>query len=203
MNTTDNVDVRTSGRVASAWAIVLGCSSIAAGQTISEVVKTTICKISNKPSAYEGKLVRIRAVYAGSFEGSYIIDPTCGKSVWFTTPEGNANVAASVVQSPYLKAPDTTFQLVKDKEYDKFTKLAYATVANLQPEYEVAATFTGRIDRCKDFKLDKKGFGNGFGQMGQSKFQLVLRSVSDVNAKEAKGIVEPRRSAMPDHIPEK
>ena len=196
-------DVHTSGRVASAWAIVLVCSYVATGQRTSEVVNTTICKISNKPSAYVGKLVRIRAVYAGSFEGSYLADPTCGKSVWFTTPEGNANVAAIVVHSPYPKMPDTTFQLVKDKEYDKFTKLAYARLENLQPEYDVTATFIGRIDRCKDFKLDKKGFGNGFGQMGQSEFQLVLRSVSDVNAEEAKSIVEPTRSAIPDHIPEK
>jgi hypothetical protein len=195
MNTADNVDVPTSGRVASVLAAVLVCSYVAAGQTTSEAVDTTICKISNKPSAYNGKLVRIRAIYAGSFEGSYLGDPTCGKSVWFTTP-------AIVVHTPYPKVPDATFQLVEDEEYDKFTKLAYATVENFQPEYQVAATFTGRIDRCKDFKLDKKGFGNGFGQMGQSEFQLVLRSVSDVNAEEAKGI-EPTRSAIPDHIPEK
>ncbi len=203
MNAADNVDVHTSGRVASALAVVLVCSYLATGQTTIEAVDTTICKISSKPSAYDGKLVRIRAVYAGSFEGSYLGDHTCGKSVWFTIPEGNANVAAIVVHAPHPKVPDVAFQLFKDKEYYKFTKLAYATVENLQPEYQVTATFTGRIDRCKDFKLDEKGFGNGFGQMGQSEFQLVLRSVSDVNAEEAKGILEPTRSAVPDHIPEK
>jgi len=204
MNTADNVDVHTT-RVASALAIALVCSFVAAGQTSVEAVNTTICKISSKPSAYDGKLVRIRAVYVGSFEGSYLEDPTCGKSVWFTTPEGNQNVAAIVVHTPNPVVPDASFRLAKDKEYDKFTKLAYSTVENLKPKYQVTATFTGRIDRCKDFKLDKNGFGSGFGQMGQSEFQLVLRSVSDVNAEDAKGIglLEPTRSAIPDHIPEK
>jgi hypothetical protein len=101
MNTADNLDVHTSGRVVSALALVLVCSYLATGQTPSEVANTTICKISSKPAAYDGKLVRIRAVYAGSFEGSYVLDPACGKSIWFTTPEGNANVAAVVVHTPY------------------------------------------------------------------------------------------------------
>jgi len=60
---------------------------------------------------------------------------------------------------------------------------------NLEPQYQVTAIFIGGIDRCKDFKVDKKGFGNGFGQMGQSRFQFVLRSVSDVSPDEAKEMV--------------
>jgi hypothetical protein len=197
-------DVHTTRRVALAFAIVLVRSAyVAGGPANSEALNTNICEISDKPSEYEGKLVRIRAVYAGTFESSELLDRSCGKSVWFTTSEGNASVAAIVVYSPYPKVPEVPVELVKDKEYEKFTKLAYATVENLQAEYEVTATFTGRIDRCKDFKLSKNGIGNGFGQRGRSEFQLVLRSVSDVNATEAKGILQPTRSALPDHIPEK
>jgi hypothetical protein len=203
MQSEDNSGVKMMLRVASVLAIFLAWSYFAVGQTTTETVNTTICKISHRPAPFEGKLVRIKAVYAGSFEGSYLLDPACGKSVWFTTPDESANIAAVLGDSAYPKVPEATFDLVRDKEYEKFTNLAYAAVENFQPEYEVTATFTGRIDRCNDFKVNKKGFGNGFGQMGLSEFQFVLHSLADVNAKKAEGLVEPTRSALPSYIPEK
>ena len=148
-------------------------------------------------------MVTLEAVYAGSFEGSYLIDPICRKSVWFTTPEGNANLAAITVHVPYPKTPERNFQLIKDEDYEKFRKFAYLMVENFQPEYEVTARFTGRIDRCKDFKVDKNGLGNGFGQMGRSELQLLLQSVSDVKTKKAEGVLTPRRSVLSDEIPAK
>jgi hypothetical protein len=201
-NSEHNNDVKVNSKTSLSFAIVLLLPLFTFAQVPSEVMNTTICNIAKRPSAYDGKMVRIRAVYGGSFEGTYLVDSSCKKSVWFTTPEGNPNIAAVVVHSPYPQVPETTFQLVKDREYEKFTNLAYATAENLQPENEVTATFTGRIDHCTHFKLNKKGFGNGFGQMGRSELQLVLQSVSDVDAKEAKGILTPSRSTLPDHIQE-
>jgi len=203
MNPEDNAGVRMRLRVASACTLILACSWITVAQTKTEAATTTICRIIAKPGAYAGKMVSVEAVYAGSFEGAYLVDPICRKDVWFTTPEQNASIAAITVRGPYPRTPKSNFELIKDEEYDKFEKFAYATVENLQPQYEVTAIFTGRIDRCNNFKVDKNGFGNGFGQMGQSEFQLVLLSVFDVKVKQAEGILTPEKSVLPDQIPTK
>jgi hypothetical protein len=172
-----------------------------AAQTRSKA--TTICQIAAMPAVYANKMVSFRAIYAGSFEGSYLVDPICRKSVWFTLPDGNANVAVIAVHGSYPKTPERNFELIKGEEYDKFRKFAYATLENLQPEYKVTAMFTGRIDRCKDFKVNKDGFGNGFGQMGGSEFQLVLLSISEVKAKKAEGVLRSVPSVLSDQIPAK
>jgi hypothetical protein len=197
-------DVYVTWRTVSVYGMLVVCSYITAGQTARHAANTTICKIAAKPSEYVDKLIRIRALYAGSFEGAYLVDPTCQKSVWFTTPEGMAkNTAIIAVQGQPPKTAEPSFELVKDEEYDKFEKLAYATTENLLPEYEVTAMFTGRLDHCKDFKVNKNGFGNGFGQMGQSEFKFVLQSVSESKVKEAEGVLAPTRSTISDHIPAK
>jgi hypothetical protein len=43
---------------------------------------------------------------------------------------------------------------------------------------------------------------NGFGHLGGSEFQLMVRSVSEVKVGEAKGSLIPTRSALPDRLPE-
>jgi hypothetical protein len=182
--------------------ILLTCQCLTLAQSTKKSMGLTICKLYANPSAYDGTLVRIRAVYAGSFEGSYLLDNKCGKALWFTTPEGNTSVAVSLIHTPYPKVGEANFALVKDKEYEKFERFAYATVENLQPQYRVTAIFTGRIDRCRDFKLGKNGFGNGFGQMGQSEFQFILRSVSDVVVEDAKNGLVLTPSVLSDHLPQ-
>lgn len=84
-------------------------SILTCAQGRSEVINTTICNIAKRPSAYDGKMVRIRAVYGGSFEGAYLIDSLCKKSLWFTTPRGKPNVDTVLVHRPYPKVPETTF----------------------------------------------------------------------------------------------
>jgi hypothetical protein len=184
-------------KISSAVAILLTCQSALLAQSPQKIVGTSICKIFSKPSAYDGKLVRIRAVYAGSFEGSYLFDPKCGKDVWFTTP-----ISAVAVSGLYPKVAEPSFSLIEDKEYQKFKHFAYPTAENLQPSYRVTATFTGRIDQRKGFKIEKNAFGNGFGHLGGSEFQFILRSVSDVAAEEAKGNLEPTQSVLRNQIPE-
>jgi hypothetical protein len=165
-------------------------------------MEATICRIVTHPSSYDGKLVRVRAYFAGSFEGSYLVDDKCGKGIWFTTSDGVRSLAVILVHNPYPDVPEPDFSLVKDKEYEKFTTFAYSIGVNMEPEFKVTATFAGRIDRCRGFKLNKSGFGNGFGQMGQSEFQFTLQSVSEVSVEEAKNPFAPVRSELPTHLPE-
>lgn len=112
-NGEDTVRVRLTAKFSSAVAILLTCQSVLLAQSPQKIVRTSICKIFSKPSAYDGKLVRIRAVYSGSFEGSYIFDPKCGRDVWFTTP-----IAAVAVSGFYPKVAEPSFSLIDDEEYE-------------------------------------------------------------------------------------
>jgi hypothetical protein len=196
-----NVVVNMLRLVTTVPLLLVMCPHLLTGQTNSLVLKTTVCAVADKPSAFDGTLVQIEATYAGSFEGSYLSDPTCGKSVWFTTPDGVPSLAAIVVSGSSPQVAKPKFDLVRDKEYKKFAAFAYAMGPLLLPEYTVKATFVGRIDRCRHFKINDRGFGNGFGQMGLSEFQFVLRSVSSVSAEEFY-LVAPTRSVLTDHISE-
>jgi hypothetical protein len=55
----------------------------------------------------------------------------------------------------------------------------------------------------KEDSVKKLAVGNGFGQMGQSKYQFILRSVSDVEVEEAKRGPDTIPSKLPDHSPER
>jgi hypothetical protein len=145
--------VRSRLRIGSALATLLACQCVILAQSPKKTEGPNICRVYTNSYAYDGTPGRIRAVYAGSFEGSYLVDSKCDKILWFTTPEGNTSVAASLIHSPYPKVAERDFLLVKDKEYEKFTRLAYATVENLQPKYKVTATFTRRIYRCRVITL--------------------------------------------------
>ena len=89
-------------------------------------MEATICRIVTHPSSYDGELVRVRAYFAGSFEGSYLVDDKCGKGIWFTTSDGVRSLAVILVHNPYPDVPEPDFSLVKDKEYEKFTTFAYS-----------------------------------------------------------------------------
>jgi hypothetical protein len=72
----------------------------------------------------------------------------------------------------------------------------------MEPAYKVTATFTGRLDRCRNFKLGRDWVGNGFGLMGQSEYQFILLSVSDINVRPATFGPETIPSTLPDRLPE-
>jgi len=184
-----------------ASSVLLVVSAVASAQHQPTPVKTNVCKLFGNPSAFDGKIVQIKATFSGSWEGEYLRDAKCEKAIWFTTPEGSPGVAAMVVPADHPTPRPLTFALVKDADYEKFTRYAYATVENLQREYEVTATFTGRIDHCNGFKKNPDGFGNGFGHMGASEFQFVMKSVSDVVAEQSKTILTPSTSTGPVEIP--
>jgi hypothetical protein len=190
-------------KICSVETTLLAFQCAMSAQSTGTTESLTACKLYTSPSAYKGMMVRIRDVYLGSFEGSYLSDIKCHKGMWFTTPDGNPGMNVAVIsrrgQDP--KVAGANFSLVADQEYAKFTQFAYATVENLEPAYKVTATFKGRLDRGKNFKLGKDGFGNGFGQMGQSEYQLILQSVSEVTVEEAPPFgPEPILSILPDHI---
>jgi hypothetical protein len=182
----------------SAVAVLLMAAVGLTAQQQSPPVKTSICKLFASPTSFDGKIVRIKATLSGSWEGEYLTDTKCGKSISFTTPEGSPAVAAMTVPADHPAPRPVNFALVKNADYEKFKRYAYATVENLQREYEVTAIFTGRIEHCEAFRRNPDGSGNGFGHMGASEFQFVMESVSDVIAERSKVILTTTPSTLPD-----
>src|ERR1700685_2168713 len=66
-----NVVVNMLRLVTTVPLLLVMCPHLLTGQTNSLVLKTTVCAVADKPSAFDGTLVQIEATYAGSFEGSY------------------------------------------------------------------------------------------------------------------------------------
>jgi len=185
--------------------LLLGCVHLALAQIKDAALNASICQLFENPSKYEGKLVRIRAVFVGSFESSGIVDPKCHKSIWLTTPSGLLrSVGAILISQRSPSVPRADFELVKDKDDEKFDRLTSSFGKSNWPycaDYKVTATFTGRLDHRLDFVKDEKG-ANGFGHMGLSEFQIVLRSVSDVQSEDdpCEFLPHPTLTELPDHI---
>jgi hypothetical protein len=161
-------------------------------------VNTTICEIVRKPDFYDGKLVEVTATQSGTWEGSWLLDTHCDEAFWFTTPEVAAEIASITGDTT---TPKARFRVVENDDYRKFSQYANATVENFQREYDVTATFVGLVQRRDDFKLSPNGFGNGFGHMGVSEFQFVLRSVSNIKAQKT-NVLTTIPSIVNEAIPE-
>jgi hypothetical protein len=84
-----NAAVRIAVKAACIAAILLFSHRALFTQSSKAPRPSPNCKLYAKPSAYDGIMVRIRAVYGGSFEGSYLFDVHCHKDLWFTTPSVN------------------------------------------------------------------------------------------------------------------
>jgi hypothetical protein len=164
----------------------------------SSPVKTSICEIVRKPDSYDGKLVEVTATESGTWEGSWLLDTHCDEAFWFTTPEIAAEIASITGDTT---TPKAHFRVVEDDEYKGFAQYANATVENLQREYDVTGTFVGLVQRRKDFKRSPNGYANGFGYLGSSEFQFVLRSVSNIKAQKTNALTT-IPSTVNEEIPE-
>ena len=174
-----NVDVNLEQKCGLAVAILL-TSHFLVAQSPEKPLDTTICKLTANPSAYIGTFVRIRAVYIGPFEGEGLHDPNCKQGQW------NGKSAIRLVAS------EDKSKVIKDREYDKFQRFAYATTGCCAaPEYKVTATFIGQI------------VGRNVRRHKESNWHFVLRSVSDVVAEEPDEAITPTRSPLPDRLPDK
>lgn len=118
----------------------------------------------------------------------------------FTTPAEHKTFAL-ISGSTYPKQQEPTLNVIEDTEYERFNRFASATSMNLEPMFKVTATFVGRLDRRKNFKLGKNGWGNGFGADGASEYQFILHSVSEVDVEQAPPLgPQPIDSTLPDRI---
>jgi hypothetical protein len=99
--------VRLRLRIGSVLATLLACQCVILAQSPKKLEGSNICRVYTNSYAYDGTPVRVRDVYADSFEGAYLVHSTCDKVLWFTTPEGNTSVAASLIHRLYPDSSST------------------------------------------------------------------------------------------------
>lgn len=133
-------------------------------------IEATVCKISEDPSYYNNKLVRVRGYVDGNFEYSLLLDEHCNEtSIWFAFADGagppqlavmirGKGVAGSSNSKGRRIAP-IPVHLIRDASFDalmhylatstKGKACAEGPPPDLPPDcttYRVTATFTGRVD---------------------------------------------------------
>jgi hypothetical protein len=133
-------------------------------------VETTVCKISDDPSAYNNRLVRVRGYIQASSEYSLFVDEHCvGNEIWLAFADGSAPPQVEAVtkrkrtaggqESKRQQSPPIQVHLVKDASYTELMNyLAISAKGEacadgprpaLPPDctsYHVSALFTGRVD---------------------------------------------------------
>lgn len=190
--------------------------SVSAGAQTSASAKqavpiaTTVCKILEKPDAFNNKLVKVRGYFTGNFEYSMLASESCSDAIWFALadssgPPGlwatvNGNGAPGERGSDGHWKKPIEVMLLRDSNFEEFENyLAESTKVKpgglCEPDchiYRVTATFIGRIDGVSKeihaAHLRRSSSGSpdfkGFGQMGLFDAQIVVQSVEGVEAVE-------------------
>jgi hypothetical protein len=194
--------------------LVLACSAYgqkATHPTTQKPIETTVCKVLDNPSAFDGKLVKVRGYLEFWEEGSELRDDNCaGEAIWFVgfgdmiLPGIVAFVPGRGEKASGRQAGPVT-PVVRDANFSELARYlnhnakAERCVDGPPPEiehlpdcttYRITATFIGRIDGVSKQvheahlkrKLGEPVDWKGFGHMGVYDAQIVVRSVENVVA---------------------
>ncbi len=172
---------------------------------VQKPVETTVCEITENPSAFNNRLVRLRGHVSVNFEYSTIEGDGCSDGLWFAYGDssGPPGLAVYVAGGAQPGAEDTNGEYVppirvkldRNSNFSEFQRMiATAVRADSLAEksgsknnvfHRVTATFVGRIDGVspqihafhrKRSPMDKADY-LGFGQMGLFDAELVVKSV--------------------------
>lgn len=156
----------------------------------SSAFPTTVCDIKHDPGAFDGKMVRLRAVVESGFEIFGIRDPEEECLIGLEYSGGGPVASVSFgAMTPSTARP--AVRLDRDRHFRRFERLLSAKMYPKErghicvgcSRYEVTATMVGRVDFA--------GEGLGFGHMNMFPARLVLQSVSDVSAKDLSSAYDP------------
>ncbi len=187
--------------------LALAAISCATARANGQATDTTVCAVLKNPTAFDGKLVRIKGTVVTGLDQFVLNDGDCGKqvnSIWLAYPQGAKaksgplailelepahNYAGTI--APITRAAVT---LQKDKAFKQFdSELAQqhhspSGLCLACPKYDVQATITGRLDSVDDAQVhrekDKIVSLGGFGNANAYAARLVIQSVADVVPKE-------------------
>jgi hypothetical protein len=152
----------------------------------SEPIDTTICEINKSPTAFSGKMLRIRGFVSSGFEDFTFHSKDCdrGTGIWLMYADDKADMNYwSRTPKPGEKTVEyqgESYPIVRDKDFREFTNLI-AVEENEEPVYQVTATITGIF-----FAQTQKRYWSGqvlpdpgYGHLGCCHL-LVMTAVSEI-----------------------
>lgn len=170
--------------------VLLGLGSFAPSPIQpQEPVYTTVCAVMSDPSAFAGRIVKLRATPEFHFESSTISDAaggSCGEPWFQIAPKKNSPQQLDGYDAE-LQRLNPVF-LVEDENMKRFDDALDAVVYSRDedvifeggsgpPKYKVTATMTGRVDYAGERGL-------GFGHMNGWRVRFVLSAVENVSTQE-------------------
>lgn len=155
-------------------------------QSQQQSTKTSICEALAHAARFDGQKVRVHARYSGTFEGTWLADSKCDDAGELILPfDRQLQVRYGIDRLvTRLSKKYGIDDVIRDKEWERFDFSRHHLYTGMtQPaagccDY-VEADFDGILIIRRNFQV-KNGFGNGWGHLGDSRFLLVLGSVSNV-----------------------
>ena len=155
----------------------------------AEFLQTSICEALANPERFNGKKVKFKAKYSGTWEGAWLSDNECEGGAGELLLPGYSELAG---RYRILQLAEQAPELVRNKawlDFDSatrrlYTGMSYTTTDGTvhQGDYDyVTAEFSGLLVIKRNFRV-KNGFGNGWGHLRMSRFLLIVSSVSAVSA---------------------
>jgi hypothetical protein len=132
----------------------------------SETPTISLCSLFSKPADYDGKKVKVRALYNIGFEWAYFDDPSCKEYAVKSTPFWTGNVVCA-------EFDESVKSSTQPKVYDKFRGVRSFCCPDDWQTKQTEIVFTGKFFRAK-------ADGRGYGHLGRYALKLVVDKVEEV-----------------------
>jgi hypothetical protein len=137
-----------------------------------DIPTVSYCDLVSKPADFDRKIVRVKAKYTASFEGSIMEDSQCNsKYTWVRFELAYEASTNREVLNEFQRLTDTSPETTREGGV-------------LYPSRQVQVTWIGRFDGVKRrFKnAPKEDPGVGYGHMGGYDFQFNVLKVESVSS---------------------
>jgi hypothetical protein len=147
----------------------------------------TVCDVLSAPLKYDGRMVKIRGRMSGTDEGQWLVGDDCPGVV---VTEGHVWSSSIALEpptiNPALRLHPVDFKY--DLDWEFITEGKARELRRSLPDRCMVFTYTGMFETRADWHSAKHVYPNGtfmymgFGHLGESPGQLLLKSEDDVKA---------------------
>jgi hypothetical protein len=136
----------------------------------------SVCELLKDRTQYDGKMVIVRVEEAGSSEGGWLVDRSCSGSLAISGRDWGWEIA---LVSPDFAAKPVEFQY--DKQAEERLQREFKKLKVDVRKVHVFVTYEGIFETRPDSHLTCRGCG--FGHLGGSPTQLVVKTERDLVVK--------------------
>jgi hypothetical protein len=154
--------------------LLLGSVEGTRSQTDSLPLKVTMCDLYKNPQMYAGQMIEVRSTIVG------YRDPILERPAF--SPQEPCSASGYMIialELPQDVKPKPGFDLIRDLSFQKYEE-------SLKKPMRIEATLEGRFDPVfiwQNQKRERVGNGDGYGKKHDHDGRIVLRKLSDVEAK--------------------